>query len=88
MLFAALAGGGPRFTFECYASRENEPRISKAVSQLLAGSPSGPGRSPGAARVPDLHSQARGRHTSSRCHERLAKSAPQTDEVTQILREL
>jgi hypothetical protein len=38
--------------------------------------------------VPDLHNQARGRHTSSRCHERLAKSAPQTDEVTQILREL
>jgi hypothetical protein len=51
MLFAALVGGGPRFTFECYASRENEKRISKAVSQLLAGSPSGPGRSPGAARV-------------------------------------
>ena len=31
----------------------------------------GPGRSPGAARVPDPRDQTRGRRTSSRSHERL-----------------
>jgi len=49
--FAALLGGGPRFTLECYAHREHGERKSKAVSQLLAGPRSGPGRSPGTARV-------------------------------------
>ena len=64
MRFAALVGGGPRFI--------PDQVESETSSQLLAGSRNGPGRSPGAARVPDLRSQARGRHTSSRCHERLA----------------
>jgi hypothetical protein len=43
MLFAALVGGGPRFI--------PDQLKSGTSSQLLAGSPSGPGRSPGAARV-------------------------------------
>jgi hypothetical protein len=36
------------------------------VSQLLAGTRSGPGRSPGAARVPDPRDQTRGRRAPSR----------------------
>jgi hypothetical protein len=43
------------------------------VSQLLAGPLSGPGRSPGAARVPDPRDQARGRRATSRLYARLAK---------------
>jgi len=43
------------------------------VSQLLAGPLSGPGRSPGAARVPDPRDQTRRRRATSRLYARLAK---------------
>jgi hypothetical protein len=51
------------------------------VSQLLAGTLSGPGRSPGAARVPDPRDQTRGRRTPSRLNDRLAM-APFTERST------
>jgi hypothetical protein len=66
-----LFGAGPRFPVWMFApepkartrERSSRPKADSAniqvVSQLLAGSRSGPGRSPGAARVPDLRSQAR-----------------------------
>jgi len=52
----------------------------RAVSQLLAGTPNGPGGSPDAARVLGLRSQTRGRRTLSRHNERLAMT-PSADEV-------
>ncbi len=55
-----LVGTGPRFR---PGGRSNPP---PGISQLLAGTPSGPGRSTGAARVLDLRSQARRRRASSR----------------------
>ena len=51
----------------------------QVVSQLLAGTPSGPGGSSAAARVPCC-GKARRRHTSSRHYERLAMT-PSADEV-------
>ncbi len=45
----------------------------RAFSQLLAGTPSGPGGSPDAARVPRCD-EARGRRTSSRLSQRLARA--------------
>jgi hypothetical protein len=61
---------GPRFRRKCPASPSGPKCDGKAfgidltvVSQLLAGTPSGPGRSPGAARVPGLRSQTRRRRT-------------------------
>jgi hypothetical protein len=45
----------------------------RALSQLLAGTPSGPGRSSDAARVHGLRSRTRGHRTSSRLRKRLAK---------------
>jgi hypothetical protein len=47
---------------------------SNHFSQLLAGTRSGPERSPGAARVPDPRDQTRGRRAPSRLNDRLAKA--------------
>jgi hypothetical protein len=55
-----LLGSGPRFSPVC-----THLRVGRAFSQLLAGTPSGPGRSSAAARVPRCD-EARGRRTSSR----------------------
>ena len=55
-----ISGTGPRFPV-CRRSLDCAP----VVSQLLAGTPSGPGGSPDAARVPCCN-RARGRRTSSR----------------------
>jgi hypothetical protein len=41
-------------------------RVDRSFSQLLAGTPSGPGGSPGAARVLMLRARARRRRTPSR----------------------
>jgi hypothetical protein len=70
---AALWAGGRRAIFQlryrpsAYLSAE-----IKHFSQLLAGTRSGPGRSPGAARVPDPRDQTRGRRAPSRLDDRLA----------------
>ncbi len=55
--------------------RSTRPKAASAtqnVSQLLAGTRSGPERSPGAARVPDPRDQTRGRRAPSRLNDRLA----------------
>ena len=57
-------------------SRSNRPKADSAnpnVSQLLAGTRSGPGRSPGAARVHPCEGRARAPQHSSPLPERLAK---------------
>jgi hypothetical protein len=72
-----LFGAGPRFRFY----RRPLERAA-VVSQLLAGSRSGPGRSPGAARVPGLRTGPAGaapRPAVTTPHDR----APQVDEVMQ-----
>src|ERR1041384_7907071 len=45
-------------------------RVDRSFSLLQAGAPIGPGGSSDAARVPDLHSQARRRRPSSRLYVR------------------
>jgi hypothetical protein len=66
-----------------WTSRSNRPKADSAnpnVSQLLAGTRSGPGRSPGAARVHPCEGRARPPQHSSPLPERLAKR-PLKDEV-------
>ncbi len=79
MLFAAsfrhrasLSGEDAALPSQARApSRSNRPKAGSAniqvVSQLLAGTRSGPGRSSDAARVLMPRARARGRRTSSRC---------------------
>ena len=57
------------------------------VSQLLAGTLIGPGRSPGIARVPNLHVRPAGAATSSSLDVCLAKR-PLADEVGHKIREV
>ena len=71
---------GPRFLSE---QRKHAPYIS----QLLAGTRIGPGRSPGAARVNDLRDQTRGRRASSRLSF-ASRSALQSDEVMRMVMEV
>ena len=73
-----LFGVGPRFPIVCFQT---------VVSQLLAGTRIGPGRSPGAARVHDLRDQTRGHRASSRLSY-ASRSALQSDEVMRMIREV
>ena len=57
------------------------------ISQLLAGTRIGPGRSPDAARVPGMHCRTRGRRTPSRLTNALEKR-PSEDEVGRIVKVL
>ena len=69
-----LCGAGPRFPVGHCAQVGRRPVAQYPnVSQLLAGTRSGPGRSPGAARVHRLRTMRAGAATSSRFTERLAK---------------
>jgi len=94
-----FTAAGPAFRLGCLRlsqslerhSRSSSPKAGSAniqvVSQLLAGTPGGPGGSSDAARVPDLRRQARGRRTSSRCRN-ASRSALQVDEVMRSVREV
>jgi hypothetical protein len=72
------SGTGPRFSPACRAKS-----AGRAFSQLLAGTPSGPGRSSDAARVNMLRARTRGRRTSSR-FEIASRNAPSEDEVSAV----
>jgi hypothetical protein len=69
-----------RSVFRHQAALSPRSKLPAIVSQLLAGTSSGPGRSSGAARVLGLRSQACGRRTSSRLTY-ASRSAPEVDEV-------
>ena len=62
----------PQRCWSQIALKVRSGRATENVSQLLAGTRSGPGRSPGAARVPDPRDQTRGRRAPSRLNDRLA----------------